>query len=256
MSAASLIRLERVTCGYGRGTPAIQDVDLTVDSGDFIGIVGPSGSGKTTLLRAVLGTLRPSSGTAFMSAGTSVSYVPQVEAVNWSFPVTVGELVLMGRPSRRLVPWSSPEEREEASDLLGRLGMPGLESRHIQELSGGQQQRAFIARALIRRPDVLLLDEPTSGVDVRTRHELLHLLGDLNRRGLSILLTTHDLNGVAAHLPYLICLNRQVTGAGPPVEVLTPSVLERTYGAHMHVLEHGGMRVVVDHLHEVPGGAG
>jgi ABC-type Mn2+/Zn2+ transport system ATPase subunit len=97
------------------------------------------------------------------------------------------------------------------------------------------------------------MDEPTSGVDVRLRHEILHLLDDLNARGLAILLTTHDLNGIAAHLPRVVCLNRIVIGAGRPVDVLTPDVLERTYGASMQVLEHGGMPVVVDnfeHRHE------
>ncbi|HVE90777.1 MAG TPA: metal ABC transporter ATP-binding protein [Actinomycetota bacterium] len=244
-----LVTLDSVTCHYADSAAAIEDASLTIDRGDFVGVVGPSGSGKTTLLRAVLGVVRPRSGVAVMAPGVRVSYVPQVEAVNWSFPVTVGELVMMGRLSRRRLPWTSAAERAEVAQLLDRLGMRDLEARHIQELSGGQQQRAFIARALMRRPDLLLLDEPTSGVDVRTRHELLHLLGDLNQQGLSVLLTTHDLNGVAAHLPYLVCLNRKVTGAGPPAAVLVPEVLERTYGARMEVLEHGGMRVVVDHLH-------
>jgi ABC-type Mn2+/Zn2+ transport system ATPase subunit len=97
------------------------------------------------------------------------------------------------------------------------------------------------------RPDVLLLDEPTSGVDVRTRHEVLHLLHDLHRHGATIVLTTHDLNGLASHLPRLVCLNREVIADGPPRETLIPEVLERTYGAPLHVLEHGGMPIVLDH---------
>jgi ABC-type Mn2+/Zn2+ transport system ATPase subunit len=104
----------------------------------------------------------------------------------------------------------------------------------------------FIARALYTGADVILLDEPTSGLDVRTRHEVLHLLEHLNHDGLTIVLTTHDLNGMAAHLPNVVCLNRSVLGAGRPDQVLVPSVLERTYGSPMEVLEHGGMRVVVD----------
>ena len=127
-----------------------------------------------------------------------------------------------------------------------RLGIGGLADRHIRELSGGQQQRVFIARALLGRPELLLLDEPTSGVDVRTRHEVLHLLGELNADGLAIVLTTHDLNGIAAHLPHLVCLNRAVIGArARPHEVLTPAILERTYGAPMEVLaarRHAGRR--------------
>ena len=104
----------------------------------------------------------------------------------------------------------------------------------------------FIARALLGEPELLLMDEPTSGVDVRLRHEMLHLLDDLNARGLAIVLTTHDLNGIAAHLPRVVCLNRRVIGDGVPHDVLTTDVLERTYGASMEVLEHGGMPVVVD----------
>jgi ABC-type Mn2+/Zn2+ transport system ATPase subunit len=146
----------------------------------------------------------------------------------------------------RTLPWPSKEERAEVGVILERLGLGGLERRHIRQLSGGQQQRVFIARALLRRPELLLMDEPTAGVDVKTRHEILHLLHDLNDGGLAIVLTTHDLNGVAAHLPQLVCLNREVIAAGKPGQVLTPEVLETTYGAPMDVLEHAGMPFVVD----------
>ena len=241
----ALVHLEGVTCSY-RDRPAIVGVDLALGDGEFCGVVGPSGSGKTTLLRAVLGSLRPTTGTVHRRPGVRVGYVPQVEAVNWNFPVTVAECVLMARTAGRLLPWASRAERAEVAGVLERLGLAGLGDRHIRELSGGQQQRMFVARALLGRPRLLLLDEPTAGVDVRTRHEVLHLLDELNRDGLAILLTTHDLNGIAAHLPRLVCLNREVIGDGPPDRVLTPAVLERTYGARMEVLEHGGMPVVVD----------
>ncbi|MBW3614158.1 MAG: metal ABC transporter ATP-binding protein [Actinobacteria bacterium] len=244
-----LVRLDGVTCRYGR-EPVLVDVDFAVAPGAFVGVVGPSGSGKTTLLRTVLGTVKPIAGTVLRRPGLRVAYVPQVETVNWNFPVTVGECVLMARVGGRRLPWPSRAEREEVAALLGRLGIAELGDRHIRELSGGQQQRVFVARALLGRPDLLLLDEPTSGVDVRTRHEVLHLLTDLNEAGLAILLTTHDLNGMAAHLPTLVCLNREVIGAGPPRAVLTASVLERTYGARMEVLHHGGMPVVVDQYQE------
>ena len=178
--------------------------------------------------------------------GLRIAYVPQVETINWSFPVTVEQCVLMARVSGRRLPWPSAAERTKVAEMLARLDIGHLRNRHIRELSGGQQQRVFIARAMLGEPELLLMDEPTSGVDVRLRHEILHLLDDLNARGLAILLTTHDLNGIAAHLPQVVCLNRTVIGAGRPNEVLTPDVLERTYGASMQVLEHGGMPVVVD----------
>lgn len=130
--------------------------------------------------------------------------------------------------------------------VLERLGIADLGGEHIRELSGGQQQRMFIARALVRRPDLLLMDEPTSGVDVGTRHEVLDLLDEPNREGLAIVLTTHDLNGMASHLPYLIALQQRVIAAGAPPDVIVPDVLERVFGARMEVLMHLGMPVVVD----------
>lgn len=247
VAAGTLARLHGVTCAYER-EPVVEDVSLTVAAGDFVGIVGPSGSGKTTVLRALLGTLRPRSGAVTRASGLRIGYVPQRESVDWSFPVTVAEAVLMARPRTpgRWVPWSSPVERAEVAGVLARLGIGELGRRHIRDLSGGQQQRVFIARALLRQPQLLVMDEPTSGVDVRTRHELLHLLGELHDDGLAIVLTTHDLNGLAAHLPRLVCLRRRVVAEGAPLDVLTPDVLEATYGAPMDVLVHGGMPVVVD----------
>lgn len=243
-----LVRLDGVTCGYG-AAPVLEDVTLRLGAGHFVGIVGPSGSGKTTLLRAVMGTVAPDAGSVHTRPGLRVAYVPQVETVNWNFPVTVAECVLMARTTGRRLPWPSRAERAEAAQVLDRLGIGGLADRHIRQLSGGQQQRVFIARALLRRPELVLMDEPTSGVDVTLRHEVLHLLDDLNAQGVAILLTTHDLNGIAAHLPRLVCLNRTVIGEGRPHDVLTAEVLERTYGSSMQVLEHAGMPVVVDVFH-------
>jgi ABC-type Mn2+/Zn2+ transport system ATPase subunit len=245
VQATPLVELSGVSFGYDR-TAVLSEVDLTVRAGDFTGVVGPSGSGKTSLLKLLLGTSRPQRGTLTRRPGTAVSYVPQLETVDWGFPVTVAECVLMSRPQRRLVPWATAEERRDVARVLERLGIADLASRHIRELSGGQQQRMFIARALLRRPQLLLMDEPTSGVDVGTRHEVLHLLDELNGDGLAIVLTTHDLNGMAAHLPHLVALNRTVVASGPPADVIVPGVLERTFGARMEVLQHLGMPVVVD----------
>ncbi len=244
-SDGELVRLDRVTCRYG-SVPVLVNVDLTITSTQFSGIVGPSGSGKTTLLRVLLETMAPIAGSVHRRRGLRVGYVPQVETVNWSFPVTVSECVLMARTRGRLLPWRSKAEQAEVCQILDRLGIGDLADRHIRDLSGGQQQRVFIARALLGKPELLLMDEPTSGVDVRTRHEVLHLLDDLHREGLAIMLTTHDLNGMAAHLPHLVCLNTEVIGQGAPRDVLTADVLERTFGARMEILEHAGMPIVLD----------
>ncbi len=245
MTDAPFLRLEGVSHTFGE-QPVLADVDLDVVGGDVLGIVGPSGSGKTTLLRILLGAMEPTQGRVQRRPGLRAGYVPQVETVNWQFPVTVSEVVLMARTEGRRWPWPSREERREVAEVLERLGIGSLGHRHIRELSGGQQQRVFIARALLGQPDVLFLDEPTSGVDVRTRHEVLHLLAELHNDGLAIVLSTHDLNGIAAHLPKLLCLNVRVAGIGAPRDVLTPDVLERVYGAPMDVLEHAGMPLVVD----------
>jgi ABC-type Mn2+/Zn2+ transport system ATPase subunit len=225
---------------------AVHDAHVTIHRGDFVGIVGPSGSGKTTLLKAVLGAVKPVEGHVTKKPGLRMGYVPQVESVDWNFPVTVLEVVAMTRTAGRFFPRISVKERAEALEVLERLGLGGLENRHIRELSGGQQQRVFVARALFHRPELLVLDEPTSGVDVRTRHEVLHLLADLHDDGVSIVLTTHDLNGLAAHLPRLVCINTSVIADGAPIDVLNSDVLERTYGAPMEVLIHGGMPIVLD----------
>lgn len=245
-SDSGLITVSSLSVRYQTGPPVLVDVDLAVGPGDLIGIVGPSGSGKSTLLKAMLGTVSPSAGSVRRAAGLAVGLVPQVETIDWNFPVTVAECVGMARARGLRLPWISKQERAEIAQVLERLGLDGLGARHIRELSGGQQQRVFLARALFTNASVIFLDEPTSGLDVRTRHDVLHLLDDLNADGLTIVLTTHDLNGIAAHLPTVVCLNRSVIGAGTPAEVLVPDVLERTYGSPMDVLEHGGMRVVID----------
>jgi len=246
VSGGVLVDCAHITCAYG-STVAVRDAHVTIHEGDFLGVVGPSGSGKTTLLRAVLGTVQPHHGHVTRKPGLKMGYVPQVETVDWNFPVTVLEVVAMTRTERRLFPRVTPTERRDAIEVLERLGLGGLQDRHIRELSGGQQQRVFVARALFHRPELLVLDEPTSGVDVRTRHEVLHLLADLHDDGVSIVLTTHDLNGLAAHLPRVVCMNVDVVADGAPLDVLNPAVLERTYGAPMEVLVHGGMPLVLEH---------
>lgn len=248
------IDLVDVTCGYG-GDPVIHGVTLRIPAGQFVGLVGPSGAGKTTLLRAMLGLAPRVAGVVQVGGRMvaperppeAVGYVPQVETVDWNFPVTVQDVVIMGRVARMgRLPWPSREDRRAASEVLERLGIGGLEKRHIRELSGGQQQRTFLARALIGQPRILLLDEPTASVDVKTRDDILHLLVELNRAGVTIVMTTHELNAVAAHLPWVVCVNRAVIAQGPPHRVFTAPILTRTFGTEMRVVrdvETGGLLV-------------
>jgi len=246
MDVQSLITCEHVSCTYGNSA-VVEDTYLKIGRGEFVGIVGPSGSGKTTLLKAIMGTHPVAHGSITLQQHITIGYVPQVETVDWYFPVTVEEVIVMTRSRTTWWPRITADERAAVRDVLGKLGIADVAQRHIRELSGGQQQRVFLARAMFRNPDILIMDEPTSGVDVRTRHEILHLLADLHASGLTILLTTHDLNGLAAHLPRLVCFNKTVIADGNPREVLTSEVLEATYGAPMEVLEHGGMPIVVEH---------
>jgi ABC-type Mn2+/Zn2+ transport system ATPase subunit len=134
-------------------------------------------------------------------------------------------------------------------DILDRLGIGEFAGRHIRALSGGQQQRVFLARALITQPDLLVLDEPTAGVDIRTAENILHRLAHLNQDGITILMTTHDLNTAAAHVPWVICLNREIVGQGPPEDVFTVDILNRTYQSDMLVIRQDGMLFVQQKPH-------
>lgn len=251
-----LVELRRVTFGYG-AEPVLQDINLHLHPGQFAALVGPSGAGKTSLLKLILGTLRPQAGQVLIHGkaldgrpAPQVGYVPQLETVDWNFPVTVEQVVLMGRTQRSgLWPWPSPEARAWMQTVLDRLEIGHLARRHIRDLSGGQQQRVFLARALIAEPDLLVLDEPTAGVDLRTAESVLHLLAELNRQGITILLTTHDLNAAAAHLPWVICLNRRVVAQGAPEQVFTEPILNATYQGDMLVIRQDGMLFVQQRPH-------
>ena len=251
-----IVELRDVTFGYG-SVPVVYDINLHLHQGQFAGLVGPSGAGKTTLLKLILGLLKPARGTVFVE-GTDlqgrpspcVAYVPQVETIDWNFPVTVNQVVLMGRIRRmRRGPFVSRADRLAARGMLEKLGLDELGERHIRDLSGGQQQRAFLARALLARPDILMLDEPTAGVDLQTQENILHLLADLNREGVTILMTTHDLNAAAAHLPWVFVINHKLVACGTPEDVFTPEVLNPTYNGDMVVFRHDGRLFVGQQPH-------
>ena len=248
------LEVDAATAGYD-GRVAIEAVDLRVAAGELVGIVGPSGSGKTTLLRAMTGRVGLYRGAirifgvpvARGRPASRIGFVPQLGVRDPHFPLTVEQVVLQGlAPSLVGPPWVGDDARTAAGALIERLGLGEVRSRPIGQLSGGQLQRALLARAMIGRRRLIFLDEPTSGVDLASRRDILHLLGELNDDGLSIVLTTHDLNWVAAHLPRIVCLNRVVVADGPPRAVLTPQILRQTYGTETVVLEQGGRVLIAD----------
>lgn len=227
---------------------ALDRVSLSVDFGEALGIVGPNGSGKSTLLKTIAGLLQPNSGQVCV-LGTqpkrvphgSIAYVPQIEAVDWTFPACVWDVVAMGRFSR-LHPLQRFTENDKAAvrDALRAVNMEELAERQISQLSGGQQQRAFVARAIAQQPKLLLLDEPTTGVDVATEDALREVVRALVADGMPVLMTTHDLERAEDWFDRLLVLDRRVLAIGKPREVLESGA----YAAiREHTHTHGHLRV-------------
>ncbi|MDQ2993040.1 MAG: ABC transporter ATP-binding protein [Candidatus Eremiobacteraeota bacterium] len=226
---------------------ALDDVTLTVAPGEAIGIIGPNGSGKSTLLKTIAGLLAPASGSIAVFgqkprslAPGSIAYVPQIEAVDWSFPATVRDVVSMGR-FPRLQPWQrfGARDREAVSRALEVVHLEQLADRHIANLSGGQQQRAFVARAVAQEPRLLLLDEPTTGVDAATEEAIRQVVRELVEAGLPVLMTTHDLDRVDVWFDRLMVLDRRILAIGTPSEV-EESGAYASIREHTHT--HGHMR--------------
>ena len=256
MSSEPIILLDHVTVTY-QSLVALEDVSLSVEPGAFLAIIGPNGAGKTTLLKTVLGLLRPVRGTVRVFGKAPweldgerqrIGYVPQVMAVDLDFPVRAGEVVLMGRYGRiGLVRRPSAADRWAARQALARVGIADLADRPIARLSGGQRQRVFLARALANEPDLLLLDEPTTGVDVVATESLYELLRGLHDEGITILVVSHDVGVVAAYVDMVACINRRMVAHGRPGE-MEGEVLSCMYGPEAMFFGHGP----VSHMIVVP----
>ncbi len=250
-----IIRMAGVSFSYG-SHQVVERADIEIRKGDFVGMIGPNGSGKTTLVRLMLGLIEPDEGEIRLfgmppkdqSARMKVGYVPQkATSFDQNFPATVYEVAGMGRVRRvGLLRGSGAGDRRAVEGALELVGMLGMKDRRISELSGGQQQRVFIARALAAEPDLLILDEPTVGVDQKAQKEFYGILEGLNSRGITIILISHDIGVVSKHVTRILCINRKVVFHDPADGISEEDLLcayqtEMTIVTH-HSKEHGGHR--------------
>jgi ABC-type Mn2+/Zn2+ transport system ATPase subunit len=249
------IHFDHVSVGYGK-RPILTEVDFTVPEGDFLGVVGPNGSGKTTILRALLGTLRPLAGEVRLAPGLRFGYVPQRDQVDYGFPLKVVDVVMMGRYDRiGLGRRPGASDREAAYAALEHVGIRDLADRQLASLSGGQRQRALIARALVGQPNVLILDEPTNGMDLVSTTQILGLARELHERDrLTVIMVSHALNEVANYVERIALVMNGAFRIGSVDEILNEKVLSSMYGIPVEVDSFAGHRVVL--ARRVPGGEG
>ncbi|WP_440763980.1 metal ABC transporter ATP-binding protein [Natronorubrum sp. DTA7] len=232
------ITVENVSFGY-TASPVVRDMTFSVEEGEYVGVIGPNGSGKSTLLQLILGLYAPDRGTVELFGRPSrafvdrdrVGYVAQDVTENTKeMPITVAEVVLMGRFPHAGFGRISSDDRERTREALQTVGIDHLADRKITKLSGGQRQRAYIARALAGEADLLVLDEPTVGVDAESIEAFFDLLDRLNDEGMTILLVEHDIEAVLEHTNRVLCLNRELYFDGPPEAFADSDALERAYG--------------------------
>ncbi len=248
LSQPPIIELKDVTVAF-EDQVVLEDVSFTVYPGMFVAIIGPNGAGKTTLIRTILGLVRPVRGEvrvfgkpawALKEERKRLGYVPQILSVDLHFPITAGEVVLMGRYARvGLIRRPSSEDYRVAREAMERVGVAHLWDKPFGKLSGGQRQRVLIARALANTPDLLVLDEPTTGVDVTATQTVYSLLRKFHEEGMTILVVSHDVGVVATFVDTIACVNRKLIAHGRPEEVLGSEELARMYGCDVAYFHHG-----------------
>lgn len=252
MAYQEVVKLEDVWVFYD-GMPALEGVNLSINQGDFLGIIGPNGGGKTTLLKVILGLVKPSRGkvkvlgTSPDRGRRSVGYVSQYSLFDRDFPISVWDVVLMGRLERAgLFKRYGEGDRTAAIQTLQTVGMLDLKDQQIGKLSGGQLQRVFIARALLTEPRLMLLDEPMASVDTVMQTEFYELLERLKQR-MAIVLVSHDIGAVSVYVDKIACLNHQLFYHGS--KEISPEVLEATYKCPVQMIAHGTVphRVLREH---------
>jgi manganese/iron transport system ATP-binding protein len=251
-SAGLALEIRGLCVGY-EGNTALEGVSCDLREGEQVAVVGPNGAGKSSLFKAIVGLLRPRSGEiryfgADAAAPSAVAYVPQRSQVDWRFPVSVADVVMMGRAGRvGLLRRPGARDRALVAEALELVRLAPLARRQISELSGGQQQRVFLARALAQEARLLLMDEPLSGLDLRSQEDIFQILEGLRPRGVTVLTALHDLQLAARHFDRVMLLNRRLIGIGRAAEVFTPGHLVEAYGGHLHLaVTREGILTVAD----------
>jgi ABC-type Mn2+/Zn2+ transport system ATPase subunit len=251
----AIAELLHVTVRY-QDLIALEDVTLRIMPAEFLAVIGPNGSGKTTLIKTILGLVEPAAGTVRLFGRApgelgrewwgKVGYVPQLAHIDPHFPIRVFDAVLMGRYGQvGLIRRPGSQDKKAARRALERVGLADLAQRQIGRLSGGQRQRVLIARALATEPELLILDEPTTGVDVGTTEGLFDLLDAFHGDGMTVVVVSHDVGVVAQHVNQVACVNRRLVAHGRPAEVLRPDVLECMYGRQAALVGHGDIPHIV-----------
>jgi manganese/iron transport system ATP-binding protein len=248
-SLGASISVRKLSVTYGNGFTAVHDASFDLDPGTICALVGVNGSGKSTIFKAIMGFLRPSAGDVRLCGlpvdealkKNIVAYVPQSEDIDWNFPVLVETVVMMGRYGHmNFLRMPSRADRYKVDEALERVGMSAYRHRQIGELSGGQKKRVFLARSLAQEGRIILLDEPFTGVDVKTEAAIVGLLRELRGSGHLMLVSTHNLGSVPDFCDQVVLLNRIVLAAGPTAEVFTQKNLERAFGGVLRNFQLGG----------------
>jgi manganese/iron transport system ATP-binding protein len=252
---AASISLRGVTVTYPNGHTAVQDASFDLDPGTICALVGVNGSGKSTIFKTIMGFIRPSAGevricgrpVAEALKRNIVAYVPQSEDIDWNFPVLVEDVVMMGRYSHmNFLRMPSRADRYKVDGALERVGMSAYRKRQIGELSGGQKKRVFLARSLAQEGRIILLDEPFTGIDVKTEATIISLLQELRAAGHLMLVSTHNLGSVPDFCDEVVLINRVILAAGPTAEAFTQANLERAFGGVLRRFNLGGAALHTD----------